>query len=710
MLNPARYLVTSALPYANGPLHIGHLAGAYLASDAYVRFLRLMDKDVVHVCGSDEYGVANTLKAKNLGITPQELVDKNHALIKSSFESLRVDFDIYHRTTEAIHAETAQGFFRTLHEKGEFIKKTNEQYYDEEANQFLADRYIMGTCPNCGNEEAYGDQCEKCGRTLSPEELINPRSTLSGSKPVLKATTHWYLALDKNEPWLKEWINTGKLDGEELHDPSDWKNHVIGQCNSWIDSGLQPRSMTRDLDWGVDVPQEIDGSEGKKLYVWLDAPIGYISATKQWALDNRKDWEPYWKDRETMMVHFIGKDNIVFHCLIFPTILKTHGGYNLPVNVPANQFMNLEGRKLSTSKGWAVWVHEYLEDFPGKEDVLRYHLVKNMPEQRDSEFTWKGYQESNNNELVANFANFVNRVLVLTHKYYEGKVPDFDADESFKGVHDAFGFTYHDSELLGLFDHVHSFCQHIRAFEFREGLKKVMELSSWGNQLLQYNEPWKTHKEDPEMVKAVMNLSIQYVAVLGTLCRVFMPNTSDKIYEMLNLKAIKDQGDLLDQLDKLAEGELLVPAGHQLGPAQHLFNRIDDSTIQAQLEKLNQSSQDSEDIELPDLKDPISFDQFGAMDLRVGQILTAEKMPKANKLLKLEVDIGVEKRTIVSGIAKDFDPEELPGKKVVVLANLTPKKLRGVESNGMILLAEDEEGRLDFVVPESSSQPGHVVK
>ncbi len=709
MFNPARYLITSALPYANGPLHIGHLAGAYLASDAYVRFLRMMGKDVVHVCGSDEYGVANTLKAKTLGITPKELVDKNHQLIKSSFETLRIDFDIYHRTTEPIHHETAQGFFRTLYDKGEFIVKTSEQYYDEEAKQFLADRYIVGTCPNCGNEEAYGDQCEKCGRTLSPEELISPKSKLSGSKPVLRETTHWYLTLDKNEAWLKEWINTGVLDGELLHDPSKWKNHVVGQCNSWMDAGLQPRSMTRDLDWGVDVPQEIPGAEGKKLYVWLDAPIGYISATRQWALDHQKDWELYWKDKETMMVHFIGKDNIVFHCLIFPTILKTHGGYNLPVNVPANQFMNLEGRKLSTSKGWAVWVHEYIEDFPGKEDVLRYHLVKNMPEQRDSEFTWKGFQESNNNELVANLANFVNRVMVLTNKYYDGIVPTFDDNESFTGAFDSFGGAYHDSEMLGIFDHLHAFSEHVRAFEFREALKKVMELSSFGNQILQHNEPWKNYKDDPELVKVVMNLSIQYVAVLGTICRIFMPNTSDKIYKLLQLDPLKDDSDLLHLMDKLAEGELIVPAGHQIGQAEHLFERISDETIQAQLDKLQTSSPTTE-AELPNIKAPISFDQFGAMDLRVGQIVTAEKMPKANKLLKLEVDIGIEKRTIVSGIAKDFDPSELPGKKVVVLANLAPKKLRGVESNGMILLAENEAGNLDFVVPESGSEPGHIVK
>ena len=714
MFNPKRYLITSALPYANGPLHIGHLAGAYLASDAYTRFLRLMGKDVVHVCGSDEYGVAITLKAKGLGITPQELVDQNHATIKKSFEDLRVDFDLYHRTTEPLHHETAQDFFQKLLANEAFDVKTSEQYFDEEANQFLADRYIMGTCPNCGNEEAYGDQCEKCGRTLSPEELINPVSKLSGSKPSKKETTHWYLKLDENESWLKEWINKGTLDGKELHDPSTWKNHVIGQCNSWIDSGLQPRSMTRDLDWGVDVPQEISGSEGKKLYVWLDAPIGYVSATRQWAKEQNKDWELYWKDNETMMVHFIGKDNIVFHCLIFPTILKAYGEYNLPVNVPANQFMNLEGRKLSTSKGWAVWVHEYLKDFPDQGDVLRYHLVKNMPEHKDSEFTWKGFQESNNNELVANLANFVNRVVVLTNKYYDGIVPEFDPDESITSAFEAEEWSYHDSELLGLFDKLHAFGDHIRSCEFRDGLKKVMEISSLGNQLLQYNEPWKIQKDQPEMVKVIMNLSIQFVYALGHITRLFMPNTSDKIMNLLNADPIQDDGDLLRLLDLLAEGEQLIKAGHKIGKAEHLFSRIDDKQIEAQILKLQEGDKDNQNngvhSDLPALKDSISFDQFVDLDLRVGQILSAEKLPKANKLLKLHVDIGVEKRTIVSGIAKHFEIDVLPGKKVVVVANLAPKKLMGVESAGMILLAEDENGNLDFVIPEKDSKPGHIVK
>ena len=486
-LNPKRYLITSALPYANGPLHIGHLAGAYLSGDIYARFLRSMDKDVVYVCGSDEHGAAITIKALKEGKNPKDIIDTYHELFQEAFSEMGISFDIYHRTSAEIHHETSQEFFRTLHEKGEFIEKESEQYYDSEAKQFLADRYITGTCPKCNNDGAYGDQCESCGSSLSPTELINPKSTLSGSEPTLKTTKHWFLQLDKYEEWLKEWISTGHKDGEQLHDPANWKNHVLGQCKSWLEGGLHPRAMTRDLDWGVDVPQEIEGAEGKKLYVWMDAPIGYISATKQWAIDNDKDWRPYWQDKDTSLIHFIGKDNIVFHCLIFPAILNAHGGYILPQNVPANQFVNLEGDKLSTSRNWAVWVNDYVKELPGKQDELRYHMIKNMPEQKDSEFIWKGFQDSVNNELVNNLANFINRVIVLTNKYYDGVIPAYDLNLDFVSPSTQQFDGYHDGEMLQLHDDLQDLNQCIRTFDFRGGLRKLMEISSQGNQLLQFN-------------------------------------------------------------------------------------------------------------------------------------------------------------------------------------------------------------------------------
>lgn len=712
-ISPQRYMVTSALPYANGPLHIGHLAGAYLSADVYVRFLRLMGKDVLYVCGSDEHGAAITIKALKEGKSPQEIIDTYHELFKVAFEKIGISFDIYHRTSAAIHHETSQEFFRTLYDKGEFVEQETEQYYDEEAGQFLADRYITGTCPKCANEGAYGDQCEKCGSSLSPTELINPKSTISGSLPVLKKTKHWYLQLDKYEEWLTEWITTGYKDGVQLHDPAEWKNHVIGQCKSWLEGGLQPRSMTRDLDWGVDVPQEIEGSQGKKLYVWMDAPIGYISATKQWALDHNKDWKPYWQDKDTALIHFIGKDNIVFHCLIFPAILNAHGDYIMPYNVPANQFVNLEGNKLSTSRNWAVWVNEYLEDLPGKEDELRYHMIKNMPEQKDSEFTWKGYQDSVNNELVNNLANFINRVIVLTDKYYDGVVPDFDENTDFISPSTQDYDGYHDSELMQLHDDLQDLAEFIRKFEFRAALKKLMEISSRGNQLLQFNEPWKRVKANPEAVKVVMNLSLQYVAALSVASFPFMPHTSEKIRRLLNLDPLSGHGELDQLLDQLAEGEHPLATGHRVSSSDHIFTRIDDDVIQIQMDKLHKAAvqiEDTKTAETLPIKETIEFDDFAKMDIRVAQIVSAQKVPKADKLLQLELDLGSERRTVVSGIAEHYKPEDIVGQKVSLLANLAPRKLRGVVSQGMILMAEDSNGRLTFVDPGEHSEPGSIIR
>jgi methionyl-tRNA synthetase len=714
-----RYLVTAALPYANGPLHIGHLAGAYLPADIYVRYLRLMGKDVVFVCGSDEHGAAITVKARKEGVTPQEIVDKYHASLRDTFVNIGIAFDIYHRTSSQLHHETSQDFFRKLLENNQFEEKESDQYFDDVAQQFLADRYIIGTCPNCSNPDAYGDQCERCGSTLSPTELINPRSTLSGSTPVMRPTKHWYLKLDEHEQWLREWINTGTLEGKKLHNPADWKNHVVGQCNSWLDGGLQPRAMTRDLEWGVDVPREIPGSAGKKLYVWLDAPIGYISATKQWAIDHGKDWQPYWKSDDTSLVHFIGKDNIVFHCLIFPAILKAHGSFILPVNVPANQFMNLEGRKLSTSKNWAVWVHEYCAEFKGQEDALRYNMIKNMPEQRDSEFTWKGFQESTNTELVNNLANFVHRVLVLTHKYYDGLVPEIDPNRSFKSGWENDTTGHYDQELLQLHHRIEAMGKEIEHFNFREALRILMEISSAGNALLQFNEPWKEIKHDPETVRVVMNLGLQYVAALSVACRPFMPFASDKLREMINLRSLSGKGELLFILNDLAEGNPILPAHHAINAAEHLFSRIPDEVIQAQIAKLeatdlaNQQSAAvaaPKEIQYTPMKEAIQYDDFAKMDIRTGTVLSAEKVEKSKKLLKLQVDLGFETRTILSGIAEHFQPEEVVGKQVIVLANLAPRVMMGTESQGMILMAEDAEGKLSFVSPSTQWPNGFGVK
>lgn len=721
-MSKKRYLVTAALPYANGPLHIGHLAGAYLPADIFVRYLRLMGKDVVFVCGSDEHGAAITVKARKEGTTPRAVVDKYHAILRDTFQKIGISFDIYHRTSEPLHHETSQDFFRKLFENKEFIEETTEQYYDETVGQFLADRYIVGTCPVCANPDAYGDQCEKCGSSLSPTDLIEPKSMLSGSVPVKRPTKHWFLRLDQHEQWLRVWINTGVADHKQLHNASDWKNHVVGQCNSWLDQGLQPRAMTRDLDWGVDVPQEIPGSEGKKLYVWLDAPIGYISATKQWALDHGKSWEPYWKSEDTALIHFIGKDNIVFHCLIFPAILKAHGGFILPENVPANQFLNLEGRKLSTSKNWAVWVHEYCEEFAGQEDVLRYNMIKKMPEQSDSEFTWKGFQETNNNELVNNLANFVNRVLVLNQKYYDGVLPRIDENLLFKSGWNQENEGQYNEELRVLHNKLQEMGAAIERYELREALRILMEISSAGNALLQFNEPWKTVKDNPEMVKVVMNLAVQYVAALSVATRPFMPFSADKLRKMLNLGPLQDNGDLLDVLNELVEGNPIVPANHALNQPEHLFSRIPDEIIDQQIAKLTQqdtakvstetsnAAVESAETKHSPLAPEIQFDDFAKLDLRTGTILTAEKMEKSKKLLKLSVDLGFETRTILSGIAEHFSPEEVVGQQVVIVANLAPRVMMGIESQGMILMADAPDGKLSFVSPQTGWMNGRGVK
>lgn len=723
--SPQRYMVTSALPYANGPLHIGHLAGAYLPADIYVRFLRLMGKDVVYVCGSDEHGAAITIRALKEGKEPQEIIDTYHELFKIAFDKMGISFDIYHRTSAQIHHETSQEFFRTLYDKGEFEEIESDQYYDTEAQQFLADRYIKGTCPKCNHAGAFGDQCESCGSSLSPTELINPTSTLSGTIPEMRKTTHWYLPLDKYEGWLTQWISTGYLEGEQLHDPDEWKNHVLGQCKSWLAGGLQPRSMTRDLDWGIDVPQDIPGAQGKKLYVWMDAPIGYISATKQWAIDNHKDWKPYWQDKGTSLIHFIGKDNIVFHCLIFPAILQANGDYILPHNVPANQFVNLEGDKLSTSRNWAVWVNDYLEELPGREDELRYHMIKNMPEQRDSEFTWKGFQDSVNNELVNNLANFINRVLVLTHKYYDGIVPSFNENEVFISASTQDYDGYHDCEMMQLHDDLQEINDYVRKFEFRFALTALMKVSSQGNQLLQHNAPWKNIQEDPEGVKVVMNLCLQIVAALSVLLSPFMPFASSKLRGILGLEALTD-GSLEDLLSQLAEGELPLPIGHRINAAEHLFSRVDDDTIEQQINKLkaNKAETIKQEIAAPPSPSPspstaasteqptppiIQYDDFAMMDIRVATIIQASKVPKTDKLMKITLDVGDHERTVVSGIAEQYEAEDIVGQQVSLLANLAPRTMRGVESHGMILMAKDINGMLKFVAPQSGATPGSKI-
>ena len=719
MQYPKRYLVTSALPYANGPLHIGHLSGAYLSADIYVRFLRLMDKDVVFIGGSDENGAAITIKARKEGITPEVLVEKYHRMFVDAFQKMGISFDVYHRTSSELHHKTAQEFFLDMNKKGVFEEKESEQYFDEKEQHFLADRYIKGTCPKCSYEEAYGDQCEKCGTSLSPMDLINPISVLSNEKPVLKTTKHWYLPLDKDEKWLRGFISGGILDGNEHHDPTEWKTHVIGQCKSWLDGGLQPRAMTRDLDWGVDVPKEIPESDGKKLYVWMDAPIGYVSATKYWAEKNNKDWKPYWQDPETALIHFIGKDNIVFHCLIFPAILKAKGDYILPVNVPANQFMNLEGQKISTSRNWAVWVNEYIDEFPDQIDVLRYNLIRSMPEHKDSEFTWKNFQDTNNNELVNNLGNFVNRVIVLTNKFYNGIVPEFDQDSIFTGVWDQDFGGLHETELLGLHDDLQELNIHLRRYDFRGALRILMDISSKGNQLLQNNEPWKIIEEEPETVQALMNLLLQIITALSIALRPFLPFTSDKIRKILNLPDFKEQGEMLEMLDSLSLGDLLIEPGHKIGKPEHLFSRIEDDTIKKQIDKLNSGKPieekpiDTSSLTSEILKatpNYIEYDDFAKLDIRTGIILQAEKIKGSDKLLKLLVDIGSEKREVVSGIAEQYEAESVLNKKIILLANLKPRKIKGIESNGMILMAENADGKISFISSEFNFHNGSQVR
>ncbi len=679
--NYKRYTITSALPYANGPIHIGHLAGVYVPADIYVRYLRAKGEDVIFVCGSDEHGVPITIRAQKEGKTPQQVADVYNALIKKSFEDFGISFDIYSRTSSKIHYQTASDFFLRLHEKNAFKVIESEQYYDDEQKEFLADRYIKGTCPKCGYTEAYGDQCENCGSTLSPAELIDPKSMLSGSKPVLKKTKHWYLPLDEYEPWLRQWI---------LNEHKEWKPNVYGQCKSWIDQGLQPRAVTRDLDWGVPVP--VEGAEGKVLYVWFDAPIGYISATKEWSEKTGKDWEPYWKDEETRLIHFIGKDNIVFHCIIFPSMLHEHGEFILPDNVPANEFLNLEGDKISTSRNWAVWLHEYLEDFSGKEDVLRYTLCANAPETKDNDFTWKDFQAKNNNELVAILGNLVNRVLVLLNKYYDGSIPER-------------GELYDiDNELIEFLKNSPSSVERsLDQFKFREALANFMELARNGNKYLAETEPWKLIKTNPDRVKTIMNLAAQVVANIAVVGEPFLPFTSSKLYQFLNF-------------DKLSWNDAgsadLLTAGHKVKKPELLFTKIEDEEIEKQINKLRSTAQanNSEtESDTEPMKEVISYDEFLKMDIRIGTVLEAEKIKKSNKLLKMLVDTGIDKRTIVSGIAKYFEPEDVIGKQVTVLLNLTPRKIMGVESQGMILLAEDKDGKLIFVTPEEGLNNGSMV-
>ncbi|WP_299247643.1 methionine--tRNA ligase [uncultured Cytophaga sp.] len=684
---PSRYTITSALPYANGPVHIGHLAGVYVPADIYARFLRSKGENVLFIGGSDEHGVPITIRAKKEGVTPQQIVDKYHIQIKQSFEELGISFDIYSRTSSKIHAETSSEFFVKLYNEGKFIEQTSEQYYDPKAEQFLADRYIIGTCPKCGNENAYGDQCEKCGSTLSPSELINPRSTLSGEKPVMKSTKHWFLPLDTYEPWLKQWI---------LEDHKNWKTNVYGQCKSWLDQGLQPRAVTRDLDWGVPVP--VAGAEGKVLYVWFDAPIGYISAAKDYfknseikAIHKQNTWEDFWKKDDTKLVHFIGKDNIVFHCIIFPAMLKAEGSFILPDNVPANEFMNLEGDKISTSRNWAVWLHEYLEEFKDKQDVLRYALCANAPETKDNDFTWRDFQARNNNELVAVYGNFVNRAMVLSHKYYEGIIPALGTLEATD-----------EAAILMLKEFPSKIAASIEQYRFREALGFMMDLARLGNKYLADTEPWKIYKENPERVKTILHIGLQIAANLAIVSEPFIPFTSAKLFTMLNLNA--NTWNNAGTID-------LLKAGDTLNPAELLFEKIEDATIEAQVKKLEDTKQANilANAEVKPLKENVSFDDFAKMDIRVATIIAAEKVAKTKKLLKLTLNTGIDERTVVSGIAEHFAPEDIIGQQVSLLANLAPREIKGIVSQGMILMAEDADGKLKFVQPGSAVSAGSIV-
>ncbi|MCZ8089808.1 methionine--tRNA ligase [Flavobacterium sp.] len=671
--NPKRYTITAALPYTNGPIHIGHLAGVYVPSDIYARYLRLQGKDVAFMCGSDEHGVAISMKAKKEGITPQEVIDKYDGIIRKSFVDFGISFDNYSRTSSKIHHDTAQEFFRKLYDNNDFIEEVTEQLYDAKADQFLADRFVVGTCPKCGNEEAYGDQCEKCGSTLNATDLINPKSTITGETPILKSTKHWFLPLDRYQDFLQKWILVDHA--------KDWKTNVLGQVKSWLDDGLKPRAVTRDLDWGIDVP--VDGAEGKKLYVWFDAPIGYISATKEWAAREGKNWEDYWKKDDTKLVHFIGKDNIVFHCIIFPAMLKAEGSFILPDNVPANEFLNLEGNKLSTSKNWAVWLHEYLQDFPDKQDVLRYALTSNAPETKDNDFTWKDFQARNNNELASIFGNFINRVVVLTNKYYDGIVP---APNEFSDV---------DNQTLAeLKAYPAVISSSIERYRFREAQGEMMNVARLGNKYLADEEPWKMVKTDPERVKTQMYVALKIASVLATLCEPFLPFTSKKLTKILNIE--------VNDWNLEFENWNLTTAGHKIGEAEILFSQIEDAEIQKQIDKLEATkvANKAENAVIEPQKETSTFEDFSKLDLRVGTIIEAEKMPKANKLLVLKVDTGIDVRTIVSGIAEHFSPEEVVGKRVTVLVNLAPRALRGVESQGMILMTNLPDGKLVFVNPD----------
>jgi methionyl-tRNA synthetase len=677
MNTPKRYTITAALPYTNGPIHIGHLAGVYVPADIYSRYLRLQGHNVAFMCGSDEHGVPITLKAKKEGVSPQDIVDKYHAIIKQSFVDFGITFDNYSRTTAKTHHETASEFFTTLYDKGEFIEEVTEQLYDAEANQFLADRFVVGTCPKCGNEESYGDQCEKCGTIHNATDLINPKSAITGVTPTLKKTKHWFLPLDKHEDFLKEWILK--------EHKKDWKPNVYGQCKSWIDDGLRPRAVTRDLDWGIPVP--VEGGEGKVLYVWFDAPIGYISATKEWAEREGKDWKPYWKDKDTKLVHFIGKDNIVFHCIIFPAMLKAEGSYILPDNVPANEFLNLEGNKLSTSKNWAVWLHEYLQEFPNQQDVLRYALTANAPETKDNDFTWKDFQARNNNELVAIFGNFINRVVVLTNKYYNGFVPN---PSEF--------FQIDEETFTKMKDYPSIISRSIERYRFREASQELMNLARLGNKYLADEEPWKVIKEDEARVKTIMYVALQIASALSILSEPFLPFTSNKLKGILNVNSSAVENNWNDVSSK----QELISSGHQIGKAELLFTKIEDEDIQLQLNKLEATKKinEVENKKVEPQKDTITFDDFTKLDIRVGTILEAKKMSKTKKLLVLKVDTGINVKTIVSGIAESFTSEEVIGKKVTVLVNLAPRTLRGVESQGMILMTETPEGKLVFVNPD----------
>jgi methionyl-tRNA synthetase len=676
--NFKRTTVTTALPYANGPVHIGHLAGVYVPADIYVRYLRLKHQEVLFIGGSDEHGVPITLKAKNEGVTPQDIVDRYHGIIKKSFADFGISFDVYSRTTSATHKKVASEFFKTLYDKGEFIEKTTEQYFDVEANQFLADRYITGTCPHCKNERAYGDQCEACGTSLSPTDLINPKSAISGNEPILKSTKHWYLPLDQHENFLRKWI---------LEDHKEWKSNVYGQCKSWLDMGLQPRAVSRDLNWGIPVP--VEGAEGKVLYVWFDAPIGYISNTVELLPDS---WEKWWKDPETRLLHFIGKDNIVFHCIVFPAMLKAEGSFILPENVPANEFLNLEGDKISTSRNWAVWLHEYLEAFPGKQDVLRYVLTANAPETKDNDFTWKDFQARNNNELVAVFGNFINRAVVLTHKYFDGKVPALDA------------LTEYDQATIAEFVSVQKAVEnYLDVFRFRDAQKEAMNLARIGNKYLADTEPWKLAKTDMNRVGTILNLSLQIAANLAIAFEPFLPFSAEKLRNMLSMKSF--------EWDQLGRTDLLE-TGQKLQEATLLFEKIEDETVQAQVQKLLDTKKANElaSWKPEAVKQNITFDQFAGMDIRVGTIVEASLVPKTGKLLKLSIQTGIDTRTVVSGIAEYFKPEEIIGKQVCVLMNLEPRSIRGIESQGMILMAEAADGKLAFVSPSNTINNGATVR